>query len=382
MDPITKPTPGLWYWKEDTKTLEFARIGPSHFRTVTAAKSPERGFSGKLLKSPRQANAALNLLQDHERLYITSFLRAVRSPRLDEFLMALLYYLSSYLEKNTLEKKPMCLMSTPGVLEQKEMADVSTRTEVALKHFAHTYCTLVLGEGMIDQHHMACGTAKSKGSATKKDRRFYESLYSFSIYIAWVVFRRKELSLIQEEVGRLLRSNTFNPALRLQGAPGEPGRELSVGKKKSKKTTTYAENRRENSKRPAIKSIITQRSPALVSLMPSPKERAQYLFHQHALHPSNSSELLVPQNWLEMSPLLFTYRVGILGEPLKWFHTFNLIPIGGEDDEAPGVRDKKSTASFYSHGHSPHHSQPLPGTGRQSAVISRATTEASYSDIE
>ncbi|MEE6525277.1 hypothetical protein FKM82_025171 [Ascaphus truei] len=74
--------------------------------------------------------------------------------------MALLYYLSSYLDKNTLEKKPMCLMSTPGVLEQKEMADVSTRTEVALKHFAHTYCTLVLGEGMIDQHHMACGTAK------------------------------------------------------------------------------------------------------------------------------------------------------------------------------------------------------------------------------
>ncbi|KAM4664818.1 protein phosphatase 1 regulatory subunit 36 [Discoglossus pictus] len=415
MDPVAKPTPGHWFWKEDTKTLEFSSNGvytdvrerPRRGRAIhfkehgnkaseryfnTGAKSPERSCSHKILKSSSLSNkrehehvtledvkrVALNLLQENDHLYVDSFSATIRSQQLDDFFMALLYYLTCYLEKHSLERKSKSLFLQPSMLEKREMADLLARTNLALKHFAHTYCTLVLGEVMNDQHHMACG--KSKGSATAKDRKFYECLYSFSIYLAWVVFRHKELDVIQEEVGRLFRSDAFNPALRQRDAPENPGRDLSAVKVKPKKTTTYAQSRREHPKRPAIKSIITQRSPALTSLLPSPKDKSQYLFQQHQLHPSNNSEPTDFRNWLDLPPALITPRIGILGEPLKQFQPHSLIPQGTEDEEESG-REKESHASLYSRGLSSHHSGLRPGTGRQS-TISRATTEAAYSDSD
>ena len=49
-----------------------------------------------------------------------------------------------------------------------------------------------------------------------------QCLYSFFCYVAWVTFGRRDLRGIQQEVGRLLRSDTFNPARRTrQEDPGE-----------------------------------------------------------------------------------------------------------------------------------------------------------------
>ncbi|XP_075049695.1 protein phosphatase 1 regulatory subunit 36 isoform X3 [Mixophyes fleayi] len=389
MELISKPTPGHWYWKEDTKTLEFSRA--TTLSLVPGSKSPERSFADRVAKPPGRANrrdheyvtledvkseyvigVALNLLEEDERLCMISFFEAVRTQHTDAFLMALLHYLSCFLEKHSLQKKPKAFMLKTSLLEQREMADIKVRTDSALKQLAHMYCVLVLGEGMSSQHHMACG--KSRASATRRDRRLYESLYNFCIHVGWVVFRRKELAVIQAEVGRLLRSNAFNPALRVNDAPPEPGRA-------SKKTATYAGNRKVNAKRPAIKSIITQRSPVLISLMPSPKERSRYLFQQHTLHPGESTEPADTGSRLGMFPAGITLRIGILGEPLKQFYYHTLIPLGAEEDEEPETQEKKSTASLYSRGLSSRHSHYRPGTGRQSAVISRATTEAAYSDI-
>ncbi|MBN3275169.1 PPR36 phosphatase, partial [Polyodon spathula] len=98
----------------------------------------------------------------------------------------------------------------------------------------------------------------------------WKCLYNFCAYVVWVTFRRKDLKGIQEEVGRLLRSDTFNPAIRVRQASEE----------QSKKKTTVTgkvcppERRKRNPKRPAIKSIINQRSPVIVSLLPSPKEKS------------------------------------------------------------------------------------------------------------
>ncbi|KAM4690494.1 protein phosphatase 1 regulatory subunit 36 [Rhinophrynus dorsalis] len=389
---ITRPTPGHWFWKEDSKSLEFSRAASSNFLTAPGPKPSV--VSDKNPKSLRQEKkrdhehitlqdvkcVALNMLQEEERHYITSFSSAARTQHIDDFLMALLYYLSCYVEKHALERKPKSLMLSPSIFETKEMNNVLARMEQALKHFAHMYCTLVLGDGMIEQHHMACG--KNKASATSKDRRFYECLYRFCIYVAWVVFRRKDLSVIEAEVGRLLRSDTFNPALRPKDAPEESGRNLFVEKKTPKKTATYAQSRTENNKRPSIKSIIEQRSPALISLIPSPKEKSHYLFHQHELHPSSSCELTDNKNWVDVSPALIPPRIGILGEPLKHFHLHSLTPIGTDEEEETVPSERKSVASFYSRGLSSHHSILRPGTSRQSTVISRATTEAAYSDTD
>ncbi|XP_018411563.1 PREDICTED: protein phosphatase 1 regulatory subunit 36 [Nanorana parkeri] len=318
---------------------------------------------------------ALNMLEEQERMCIASFSVAAGNHLLNDFLMALLNYLSCFLEKHS-AKNPKSLMPRMIILEKKEGADLKMRTDIALKHFAHMYCMLVLGEGISDQHHLGCGN--SRASSTQQDRIFYESLYNYSMKVAWVVFRHKELTLIQEEVGRLLRSNTFNPALRKRDAPSEPGKSLS-GEKTFRKAATYAKNRRIQAKRPAIHDIVTQRSPALTSLIPSPKEKAQYLFQQHQLHPKGNAETIDVTNWLESSTAISTTRIGILGEPLKMFNRHSLLPIGAEEEEEQEIHEK---TSFHSHGQSGHHSPVRPATGRQSLVISRATTEAAYSDTD
>lgn len=44
--------------------------------------------------------------------------------------------------------------------------------------------------------------------------RYFQCLYTFFCYVAWVTFGRKDLRDIQEEVGRLLYSDAFNAAVR------------------------------------------------------------------------------------------------------------------------------------------------------------------------
>ncbi|XP_040188129.1 protein phosphatase 1 regulatory subunit 36 isoform X2 [Rana temporaria] len=380
MEPIPKPTPGHWYWKEDTKTLEFSRASNTSLQRI-----PECTELDKVTKSPRLGRipdnrcvtlddakgVALNMLEEQERNCIASFSLGARNHLLNDFLMALLNYLSCFLEKHS-DKNPKSLMPRMIILEKDE-ADLKMRTEIALKHFAHMYCILVLGEGVSDQHQLGCG---SRASFSKQEWIFYESLYNYTIKVAWVVFRRRELNLIQEEVGRLLRSNTFNPALRKQDAPSEPSKNLS-GRRTSKKRAVYAEKGKILAKRPAIHDIVTQRSPALTSLIPSPKEKAQYLFQQHELHPKGSAGTIDVNTWLESSSAISTLRIGILGEPLKQFNRHSLLPIGDEDDEEQEMQEKKNMASSHSGPHSP----TRPATGRHS-LVSRATTEAVYSDTE
>ncbi|XP_063803288.1 protein phosphatase 1 regulatory subunit 36 isoform X2 [Pseudophryne corroboree] len=412
MELVTRPTPGQWFWKEDSKTLEFSGTIPwsnnmlqnarhlvekvkserllesgsskSDSTNSSGSKSQERSFSVLVTKSPRQAKkrdgnvtledvkrVALKLLQEDERLCMTSFLETERTQQIDTFLMALLYYLSCYLENAQYEKKPKFLTPNVIFLKHKEGVQHKRRTEFALKHFGYMYCNLILGEGMSDQHHMACG--KSRASATQRDRRFYESLYSFCICAGWVVFRRKGLEVIEAEVGRLMRSSTFNPALKMNDAPPEPGR--------TTKKTTYAENRMVTPKRPSIKSFFTQRSPLLTSVMPRPNERSQYLYQRHTLHPEGCSEPKGPTSWMQMFPAEILTGIGIIGEPLRNYYYHNLIPVFSDDEEEPETQEKKSTERPYSRGLSSHQSHFRPGTGRQSEVISRATTEAAYSDI-
>ncbi|KAM5129333.1 protein phosphatase 1 regulatory subunit 36 [Mantella aurantiaca] len=384
---IPRPTPGHWYWKEDTKTLEFSRTSNPSLRKIAecteldkVAKSPQlvRIPDNRCVTLDDVKSVALNMLEERERICIASFSVGAGNDLLNDFIMALLNYLSCFLEKHS-DKKPKSLMSMMIILEKKEEADLKIRTEIALKHFAHMYCILVLGEGMIDQ--LLIGSGNIRASCTKQDCIFYESLYNYSIKVAWVVFRQKELTLIQEEVGRLLRSNTFNPALRKRDDPSEPIKNLS-GKKTSMKTAIYAEKRRSEAKRPAIHDIVTQRSPALASLIPSPKERARYLFQQHELHPKGNAASKDVNTWLEPSTAISTPRIGILGEPMKLFNRHSLLPIGAEEEEELEIHEKKHTASFHSQGQSRHHSPIRPATGRQSLVISRATTEAAYSDTD
>nr|XP_033806850.1 protein phosphatase 1 regulatory subunit 36 isoform X2 [Geotrypetes seraphini]XP_033806851.1 protein phosphatase 1 regulatory subunit 36 isoform X2 [Geotrypetes seraphini] len=350
-------------------------------------KPSEGTFSGLAPKSSRSAGkrdqegsvtlddvkrVALSLLQQHAMQELSFFSAIARSQQLDDFFMALLFYLSCFLNKTSLEKNPKSIIAKCSATDEKEMTDALLQTKLAQKHLAHMYGILVLGWKMPLLHHMTCG--RSRGSTTHKDRTFFECLYNFCTYLSWVAFQRKDLDVIQEEIGRLLRSDTFNFVLREKSTPEDL--EIKVPAEKKKART----ERRAVNKRPAIKSIINQRSPVLISLLPSPKEHAQYLFQHHKVHPSSTYIATDSKDWMNMSSTVISSRIGIIGQPRRMFNSYTLLPL--EMEEEANSR-KRSGASFYSFGlDASYRTNTRSGLSQPSTAVSRATTEGGYSENE
>ncbi|XP_011534770.1 protein phosphatase 1 regulatory subunit 36 isoform X3 [Homo sapiens] len=311
---------GMWYWKDETRTLEFRRFAAEdsvqwllkhHPHFTPAAEVKEKGKKGKAVhfaetdgpasdrltdkrlaaKDDKSAKAVekrgqqgtitlddvkfvtLLLLQDTEMQRICSFTTFMRNKNLDNFLMALLYYLSHYLEKNSLEKKPKSYMV-------------------------------------------------EKISDTQKDWKFFESFYTFCTYVAWIVFRRQHLTEIEEEVGRLFRTNMFNIPRRRREDEESGG---------EKKRMTFVQFRRMMAKRPAIKKAINMRSPVMSTLLPSLREKAQNVFEKkyHQVDVRFPAEMQKHVGTLDSVPMPV---VGILGEPRCLFNPHTLHPLDPEEN--------------------------------------------------
>ncbi|XP_062037423.1 protein phosphatase 1 regulatory subunit 36 isoform X1 [Lepus europaeus] len=337
---------GMWYWKDETRTLEFRSFMPAveqkekgkkgrtvHFAEMDGSASERltdkrlvsRDSTKTLEKRGRLGCVTLDdvkfvvllLLQDSEKQRICSFTTFMRNKSLDNFLMALLYYLAYYLEKNSLEKKPKSYMV--GLVEKKEMELAASKLEAAQSYLAQKYCVLVLGLGMPDKHHMSCG--KEKISDTQKDWKFFECFYTFCTYVAWVVFRRQHLTEIEEEVGRLFRTSMFN-------IPRRKREDEELGGEK--KRMTFVQFRRMMAKRPAIKKAINMRSPVMSTLLPSHREKAQTIVEKK-YHQVGTK--LPAQTHLDFVPLP---KVGILGEPRSLFNPHTLLPLEPEETEKAG----------------------------------------------
>ncbi|XP_073923905.1 protein phosphatase 1 regulatory subunit 36 isoform X2 [Castor canadensis] len=334
---------GMWYWKDDTRTLEFKSFAPAveyrekgkkgkavHFAEIDGPASERLTDKRHASREDKSAKAlekrvvALLSLQDTEMQRVCSFTTFMRNKNLDNFLMALLYYLSYYLEKNSLEKKPKSYMV--GLVEKKEMELVLSKLEAAQKYLAQKYCLLVLGLGMPDKHHMCCG--KDKISDTQKDWKFFESFYTFCTYVAWIVFRRQHLTEIEEEVGRLFRTNMFNISRR-KHEDEESGGE--------KKRMTLVQFRKMMAKRPAIKKAINMRSPVMSTLLPSLREKAQHIIEKKY---QAGTKLPVHMQKYSASPDSVPMPiVGILGEPRYLFNPHTLLPLEPEENVKPSRRN-------------------------------------------
>ncbi|XP_039098049.1 protein phosphatase 1 regulatory subunit 36 isoform X1 [Hyaena hyaena] len=340
---------GMWYWKDETRTLEFRSFIPAvefkekgrrgkaiHFAEIDGPASDrltDKKFASRDDKSPKalekrgqQGNVTLHdakfvalfLLQDTEMQRICSFTTFMRNKNLDHFLMALLYYLSHYLEKIALEKKPKSYMV--GLVEKKEMELVMRKLEAAQKYLAQKYCILVLGMGMPEKHHMCCG--KEKISDTQKDWKFFESFYTFCTYVAWIVFRRQHFTEIEEEIGRLFRTSMFN-------TPRRKREDEELGGEK--KRMTFVQFRRMMAKRPAIKKAINMRSPVMSTLLPSLREKAQNVFEKKC-HQGDVKLPAQMQEHMESLDSTLMPKVGILGEPRCLFNPHTLLPLEPEEN--------------------------------------------------
>ncbi|KAM7157930.1 protein phosphatase 1 regulatory subunit 36 isoform 2-T2 [Molossus nigricans] len=295
---------GMWYWKDDTKTLEFRSFAPAvelkekgrkgkavHFAEIDGTASDrltDKRFASRdakslqaLEKRGQQGNVTLNdvkfvallLLQETEMQRICSFTTFMRNKNLDNFFMALLYYLSHYLEKSALEKKPKSYMV-------------------------------------------------EKMSDTQKDWKFFESFYTFCTYIAWIVFRRQHFTEIEEEIGRLFRTNMFNIPRRKREDEESGGQ---------KKRMTFVQFRRMMAKRPAIKTAINMRSPVMSTLLPSLREKAQNILEKK-YHQGGKKFSAEVQEHMENVDFVPMPIVGILGEPRCLFNPHTLLPLEQEEN--------------------------------------------------
>ncbi|KAG8005347.1 Protein phosphatase 1 regulatory subunit 36 [Nibea albiflora] len=165
-----------------------------------------------------------------------------------------------------------------------------------------------------------------------------KTLIIFFCYVAWVTFGRKDLRDIQEEVGRLLYSDTFNTAVRNRTDVDSGvtfatvNGSVETGEADPQETGCNSTFRHRLSQRcPALSSIVNQRSPLLVSLLPSPKERSAHLFsggQAKMRSPLQAEHCDTKALMEELNQQLASVSFGILGRPLTQFRHSTLIPYG------------------------------------------------------
>ncbi|XP_019307112.1 protein phosphatase 1 regulatory subunit 36 isoform X3 [Panthera pardus] len=256
---------GMWYWKDETRTLEFRSFTP-------AVELKEKGKKGKAIHFAEIDGPASDRLTDKKLASRDDkSLKALekRGQQGNVTLHDAKFVALFLLQDNEMQR--ICSFTTfmRGLVEKKEMELVIRKLEAAQNYLAQKYCVLVLGLAMPDKHHMCCG--KEKRSDTQKDWKFFESFYTFCTYVAWIVFRRQHFTEIEEEIGRLFRTNMFNIPRRKREEEESGG---------EKKHMTFVQFRRMMAKRPAIKKAINMRSPVMSTLLPSLREKAQNIFEK------------------------------------------------------------------------------------------------------
>ncbi|NXC38041.1 PPR36 phosphatase, partial [Penelope pileata] len=363
-----KLTSGVWYWKDDTKTLEFASSNPAaeedlkagknaHFQEIcvknmksifqdeSSAALPEKRLPDneeriqKLSKWVQHEYVTLDdvkyvaflLNEENKSLHMLPFAAVMGNKNIDEFLMALLFYMSFYLEKLALEKKARSLLSTMLFLEMDdEMDNVLAKLAVARIYLAKVYSNFVLWRGVEQQRHTSCGKRKT---SLHKDRNFFEGFYNFCSYVTWLVFRRKHFQVIREEIGRLLCSDTFNPASRDQSnvfsqQAGDHTADENAVRLSHRRCICFL-SRQIHAKHPPITTMVHQQSPVLSTLLPLPKERPQCLSQNHYCQDRESCSC---ENLPDFSELLTT-KVGIIGAHASELNSLMVKSDGTMEEE-------------------------------------------------
>ncbi|XP_046340444.2 protein phosphatase 1 regulatory subunit 36-like [Haliotis rufescens] len=440
LPPLPGPTSGRWVWRDGDggrPSLEFISNNANADRQDKRRKAKEhgRGRGDRVASSvargqglgrgrgqarpnttksphPSKKDTTDNPYITLENVKVVAFERMTEADQslvpesfdslrgtkqFDTFLMYLLSYFNCFFEKMNQENKKNPMYIEPSLSEKMAYADACARLDVAQRLLGQSYCVLVLGLGLEDQHHMGCG--QSRVSSTYKDRSMFERFYVYCTYIVWITFRRKEFAIVKKEIGRMLRSDTFNPAIRVKYAPEEskeeqkPDKDVKVQDKIQErieeKKLTPAEYRRLHPRRPAIKSIINQRSPAVISILPSPKEQSHWLFKRARPVSPNSlgrrdhdEEEEEEEQEMIRSLTINTVKlkIGIIGEASSGFNKVTLMPLGTENEEEEGEGGDGQQKEMSEDANADKSQTADRGMSRQQTSVSHVTTEVNDDD--
>lgn len=98
--------------------------------------------------------------------------------------------------------------------EKSRIEKADTMLRKLVKSLARCYCMLILGLEAEQYHHMNSG--KNFASSGFKDRGLYETFYPYCTFFVWITFKRRDYEVIRQELGRLMRSDSFNSKLKVE----------------------------------------------------------------------------------------------------------------------------------------------------------------------
>lgn len=368
---------GHYCWNEQSQELEFIRTSrggksPTSFalsmrnkeydaRRLAATKVNASVLTGGLKESPQIGgidssyititdvkNVALDLVEadaSAEGLPVSSsFREVIATNHFDNFLITLLRYFKCFFASIHQQNNSKSKFLQPSKAELKAVVETEQQLLETKRQVGQAYCALILGIGLETTHHMGCGSLRV--SSTHQDKRMFENIYLFCVMFIWVSFKRQEFDRVRSEVGDMLRSKPFNPANK---KPLVFKKTKLDGDFNPKRSNTKIVSKDRSEKRPAIMTVIHQRSTALSSLLPLPKEKSRYLFQPFASNnikksqsATNQQESLSFDSLLKQHELENNEVVGIIGEPMDLFNIDDLTPKNTESDEDDSKRENGS----------------------------------------
>lgn len=337
-------------------------------KSVTNEKSDTDIVTLNLIKSVAEKKTSQEIKEILE--IKESFYAIYNSEQFDRFLLNLLQYFHYFCEREKLtEKQKKDFLSSPS----SHSNNVHHKLRVSLKLLGHSYCALIMGLGLEAQHHMNCG--KSRVSASTTDQKTFETLYKFCANFVWIAFLRKDRKIVDEEIGRLLRSEKFNPALQPKNMDENDSKKYTKQAELKDDMKTIVTKYQKEPRRPSIKRIIHQKSPIMESVFPSAKDLTSWQLKTQSFKLKGiSAENADLENSERFDDFFDTdFRFGILGQQLNKFT---------EDLEE---NENKNLSSSQNQQSSPQEERidltDNTSDGRREA-ISRATTEVSSEDEE
>lgn len=331
-------------------------------KNEAVSRSDQRKQEGTTISINDVKNLALSKLS--EVYYIPADFENFTNEKnskliLEDFLLNLANYFHWYFERidSSTITNPVCIERSE--LEKKRIENAENMTKVLLKSVAKGYCMLILGLGSSEYHHMHCG--KIKASSSFKDRGLYETLYPFCVYFIWIAFPGREYEMIRQEVGRLLKSEAFNNGIKVEKLLDD-NNEANDGKSKNKlvdgksilkqfETNRILSNETQKaflSKHKAASTILGQRSPALISILPLPQEKSQKLFDRKAaenIYKIIEEDKIEALNSTENGVPKLLLSVGLIGKPKALYNMATLKPKGNsvEDEENEEAKTEQDT---------------------------------------
>jgi len=182
----------------------------------------------------------------------------------------------------------------------------------------------------------------------------------FSTFLVWITFERKHFEVIRAEIGRIIRTNAFpNPTYSTSQVRTRSGRKTPndltttgnnenpsnnnavISERKSTVASRKASSRSQRtiatastdmsstsstigsgSKRQPFRRLLTQRSPVIVTLLPTARDQSAWLFSRRSGKSDQPPKNLkmVPENEFQIR-----HEIGVLGQPID---TLTLIVSG------------------------------------------------------